>query len=57
MTTRLQRAVQDQEFLITAEITPPKGGNTSHMLEMALREAMIIGLLYTGWCQHLADIR
>jgi methylenetetrahydrofolate reductase (NADPH) len=36
MTTRLQRAVQDQEFLITAEITPPKGGNTSHMLEMAL---------------------
>jgi len=36
MTTRLRRAVQDREFLITAEITPPKGGNTSHMLEMAL---------------------
>ncbi|MEG3438630.1 methylenetetrahydrofolate reductase [Pannus brasiliensis CCIBt3594] len=36
MTTRFRRAVQDQEFLITAEITPPKGGNPSHMLEMAL---------------------
>ncbi|MFM6060572.1 MAG: methylenetetrahydrofolate reductase, partial [Microcystis aeruginosa] len=36
MTTRLRRAVQDREFLITAEITPPKGGNASHMLEMAL---------------------
>jgi len=36
MTTRLRRAVQDREFLITAEITPPKGGNVSHMLEMAL---------------------
>lgn len=36
MTTRFRRAVENQEFLITAEITPPKGGNPSHMLEMAL---------------------
>jgi methylenetetrahydrofolate reductase (NADPH) len=36
MTTRFRRAVQEKEFLITAEITPPKGGNPCHMLEMAL---------------------
>src|SRR5512147_2433241 len=36
MTTRFRRAVQAKEFLVTAEITPPKGGNPSHMLEMAL---------------------
>jgi methylenetetrahydrofolate reductase (NADPH) len=36
MTTRFRRAVQEKEFLVTAEITPPKGGNPSHMLEMAL---------------------
>jgi methylenetetrahydrofolate reductase (NADPH) len=36
MITRFRRAVQDKEFLVTAEITPPKGGNPSHMLEMAL---------------------
>jgi methylenetetrahydrofolate reductase (NADPH) len=36
MITRFRRAVQEKEFLVTAEITPPKGGNPSHMLEMAL---------------------
>ncbi|AFY77353.1 MAG: methylenetetrahydrofolate reductase [Hydrococcus sp. C42_A2020_068] len=35
MTTRFRRAVQDREFLITAEVTPPKGGNPVRMLEMA----------------------
>ena len=35
MTSRLQNAVSNQEFLITAEITPPKGGNPARMLEMA----------------------
>ncbi len=28
-------AAQSGEFLITAEVAPPKGGNPSHMLEMA----------------------
>jgi methylenetetrahydrofolate reductase (NADPH) len=28
-------AVQSGEFLITAEVCPPKGGNPSHMIEMA----------------------
>ena len=28
-------AAQSGEFLITAEVTPPKGGNPAHMLEMA----------------------
>jgi methylenetetrahydrofolate reductase (NADPH) len=36
MITRLRRAVQNQEFLVTAEITPPKGGNPAQMLEVAL---------------------
>jgi methylenetetrahydrofolate reductase (NADPH) len=35
MTTRFRRAVQAREFLITAEVTPPKGGNPVRMLEMA----------------------
>jgi methylenetetrahydrofolate reductase (NADPH) len=35
MTSRFRRAVQAQEFLVTAEVMPPKGGNTAHMLEMA----------------------
>lgn len=30
-----RRAVQAKEFLITAEVTPPKGGNPRRMLEMA----------------------
>ncbi len=33
--TQLQRAVARREFLITAEVTPPKGGDPSHMLAMA----------------------
>ena len=28
-------AVQSGEFLITAEVTPPKGGNPAHMIKMA----------------------
>lgn len=32
---RLQTAAQAGEFLITAEVMPPKGGDPSHMLQMA----------------------
>ena len=35
MTTKLQKAIANQEFLITAEVTPPKGGNPQRMLEVA----------------------
>ncbi|MBR8829793.1 MAG: Bifunctional homocysteine S-methyltransferase/5,10-methylenetetrahydrofolate reductase [Chroococcopsis gigantea SAG 12.99] len=37
MNTRLRSAAQNQEFLITAEITPPKGGDTSHLIELGLK--------------------
>ncbi len=33
--SRLQTAAQAGEFLITAEVMPPKGGNPAHMVEMA----------------------
>lgn len=32
--SRLRNAVQAGEFLITAEVMPPKGGNPAHMIEM-----------------------
>jgi methylenetetrahydrofolate reductase (NADPH) len=32
---RLRAAVRSGEFLVTAEVMPPKGGDPSHMLEMA----------------------
>lgn len=32
---RFRTAVQSGEFLITAEVTPPKGGDPSHMIKMA----------------------
>lgn len=32
----LQQAVQSGEFLVTAEVMPPKGGNSAHMVEQAL---------------------
>jgi methylenetetrahydrofolate reductase (NADPH) len=35
MTNNFRRAVQNKEFLITAEVTPPKGGNPERMLEVA----------------------
>ena len=35
MTNRLQNAVSNKEFLITAEVAPPKGGNPARMLQMA----------------------
>jgi methylenetetrahydrofolate reductase (NADPH) len=35
MTSRFRRAVREKQFLITAEVAPPKGGNPSRMLEMA----------------------
>ena len=35
MTTRFRCAVHNQEFLLTAEVCPPKGGNPKRMLEMA----------------------
>ncbi|MGB3297181.1 MAG: methylenetetrahydrofolate reductase [Phormidesmis sp.] len=34
-TSRLRSAVRSGEFLVTAEVMPPKGGNPGHMLEMA----------------------
>ncbi len=35
MVNRFRQAIRGQEFLITAEIAPPKGGNPARMLEMA----------------------
>lgn len=35
MTQRLRQAIQAQDFLLTAEVAPPKGGNPSHMIQMA----------------------
>jgi methylenetetrahydrofolate reductase (NADPH) len=34
MLDRFRQAVKNKEFLITAEAAPPKGSNSSHMLEM-----------------------
>jgi methylenetetrahydrofolate reductase (NADPH) len=33
--SRLRRAIEQNEFLITAEVMPPKGGDPSHMIAMA----------------------
>ena len=33
--TRFRSAVANKQFLITAEVSPPKGGNPKRMLEMA----------------------
>jgi methylenetetrahydrofolate reductase (NADPH) len=35
MTSSFRSAVKTQQFLITAEVAPPKGGNPERMLEMA----------------------
>lgn len=35
MTSRFRKAVGEKQFLITAEVAPPKGGNPARMLEMA----------------------
>ncbi|MEM8722014.1 MAG: methylenetetrahydrofolate reductase [Cyanobacteria bacterium P01_G01_bin.39] len=35
MTHNLRQAVLNQEFLITAEVAPPKGGNPDRMMEVA----------------------
>ncbi|MGK7955198.1 MAG: methylenetetrahydrofolate reductase [Crocosphaera sp.] len=35
MINHFRQAAHNKEFLITAEVTPPKGGNPSRMLEMA----------------------
>ncbi len=35
MTSNLQQAVLNQDFLVTAEVAPPKGGNPARMLEVA----------------------
>ncbi len=35
MTTKLQKAIANKEFVITAEVTPPKGGNPQRMLDVA----------------------
>ncbi|MEM7758806.1 MAG: methylenetetrahydrofolate reductase [Cyanobacteria bacterium P01_A01_bin.40] len=37
MTHNLRQAVLDQEFLITAEVAPPKGGNPTRMIEVAAK--------------------
>ena len=33
--SNFRQAVIDREFLVTAEVAPPKGGNVAHMVEMA----------------------
>lgn len=33
--SQFQRAIQTGQFLVTAEVMPPKGGNPSHMVTMA----------------------
>lgn len=33
--TKLENAIASKEFIITAEVTPPKGGNPERMLEVA----------------------
>lgn len=35
MADRFRQAVRDRQFLITAEVTPPKGGNPARMLAVA----------------------
>ena len=35
MTSNLKKAVINREFLVTAEVAPPKGGNPARMLEVA----------------------
>jgi methylenetetrahydrofolate reductase (NADPH) len=35
MTSKLQKAVLNKNFLVTAEVAPPKGGNPGRMLEVA----------------------
>ncbi|MEB3226584.1 MAG: methylenetetrahydrofolate reductase [Synechococcus sp.] len=35
MTTRLRRAIENREFVVTAEVAPPKGGDPTKMLGMA----------------------
>ncbi|WP_319420913.1 methylenetetrahydrofolate reductase [Pleurocapsa sp. FMAR1] len=35
MTSNLQQAVLNKDFLVTAEVAPPKGGNPARMLEVA----------------------
>jgi len=37
MTSNLQQAVVKREFLVTAEVAPPKGGNPARMLEVAAK--------------------
>lgn len=35
MSNRFRYALENREFIVTAEVAPPKGGNPAHMLEMA----------------------
>lgn len=35
MTSNLQQAILNKDFLVTAEVAPPKGGNPARMLEVA----------------------
>jgi methylenetetrahydrofolate reductase (NADPH) len=37
MTQRLRQAIQAKDFLVTAEVAPPKGGDPSQMIAMAQR--------------------
>jgi methylenetetrahydrofolate reductase (NADPH) len=37
MTDNFRRAVADKQFLLTAEVAPPKGANPERMLEVALK--------------------
>jgi methylenetetrahydrofolate reductase (NADPH) len=35
VSSRLRQAVRDRQFIVTAEIAPPKGGDPTHMLALA----------------------
>ncbi|MEB3273777.1 MAG: methylenetetrahydrofolate reductase [Prochlorothrix sp.] len=35
MSNRLRTAIQSGEFIVTAELSPPKGGDPNHMLDLA----------------------
>lgn len=48
MPNKLRQAIAQQEFLVTAEITPPRGSDYIHMIEMAkLLESRVHGINVT----------
>ena len=48
MPNKLRQAIAQQEFLVTAEITPPRGSDYIHMIEIAkLLESRVHGINVT----------